>query len=192
MYLSGIKGVDLQRSVDTQVALEAAGVVVSDVAADHLYQGLPAGKAPAVVAFPLENAPEALHGTVVDALAYPGHTLSHPGSNQPVMEDPCGVLEAPVAVEEGMGVGICGNGPVQGTVDQDVVVGVPQGESHDPPVTKVQDGAQVELPHKRSHIIAEFRHISEPFLVGPVRVEVPVQQVLLYRLLPYFRAVVSL
>ena len=116
---------DLQRSADTQSALEAAGVVVSDVAADHLYQGLPAGKAPAVVAFPLENAPEALHGTVVDALAYPGHTLSHPGSNQPVMEDPCGVLEAPVAVEEGMGVGICGNGPVQGIVDQGGVVGVP-------------------------------------------------------------------
>ena len=70
MYLSGIKGVDLQRSADTQAALEAAGVVVSDVAADHLYQGLPAGKAPAVVTFPLEDAPEALHGPVVNALAY--------------------------------------------------------------------------------------------------------------------------
>ena len=176
--LGGKEGVDLQRGADTQTALKAGGIVVGDISSDHVRQGLPAGEPPAIVAFPLEDAPETLHGAVVDAFAHPGHTLSHPGGSQLVMEDLCGVLEPPVAVEEGMGAGVFGNGPVQGIVNQGSVVGIPEGESHDPPVTQVQDGAQVEFPHRGTRMVVEFCHISEPFLVGPVRMEVPVQQVL--------------
>ena len=69
----------LQRREDTKISLHPAGVVIADEALNHLGQLMLAGKAPALVAFPLQNAPEALHGAVVDAFANTGHTLGHPG-----------------------------------------------------------------------------------------------------------------
>ena len=82
------------------------------------------------------------------------------------MENPCGVLELPAAAEEGMGAGICGNGLGQGIVEQDGVVDIPQGESHDPPVTHVQNCARVEFPHRGARIVAELRHIVSHFSLG--------------------------
>ena len=59
---------DFHRGPHTQAALEAVEVVIGDVLLDHLGQLLPAGKPPAIVTLPLEDAPEALHGAVVNAL----------------------------------------------------------------------------------------------------------------------------
>ena len=53
---------DFHRGPHTQAALEAVEVVIGDVLLDHLDQLLPAGEPPAIVALPLEDAPEALHG----------------------------------------------------------------------------------------------------------------------------------
>ena len=61
-------GVDLHGRVDAQPSLETGEIVVSDILPDHLAQLLPAGEAPAIVSLPLENAPEALHGSVVNTL----------------------------------------------------------------------------------------------------------------------------
>lgn len=44
-------------------------LVVENATLNHLHQLRPAGKAFAAIAFPLENASEALHGAVIDALA---------------------------------------------------------------------------------------------------------------------------
>ena len=177
LYLGSIECTGLERSADTQATLEAAGVVVGDISSDHVRQSLPASKPPAIVALPLADAPDPLHEAVVNALAHPGHALGHPGGGQLVMENLCGVLESPVAVEQGMGVGVYGNGLIQGIVGQGGVVGVPQGKRHDPPVAQVQDSAQIELPHRGARIVAELCHICEPLLIEAVRMEVRVQQV---------------
>ena len=66
---------DFHRGPHTQAALEAVEVVIGDVLLDHLDQLLPAGEPPAIVALPLEDAPEALHGAVVNALSHPGHSV---------------------------------------------------------------------------------------------------------------------
>ena len=72
---------------DTQPTLEAAEVVIDDVTLDHTDQFLPAGEASAVVPFPLEDPPEALHGAVVDAFSHSGHALRNAGCGQLVVED---------------------------------------------------------------------------------------------------------
>ena len=47
--------------MDTKAALEAGEIVVNDILLDHPAQLLPAGEFSAVIPFPFENAPEALH-----------------------------------------------------------------------------------------------------------------------------------
>ena len=62
---------------NTQIALYPAVVVVSDVILNHGNKLLAAGEASAVVPLTLEDAPEAFHRPVVNALAHSGHTLRH-------------------------------------------------------------------------------------------------------------------
>ena len=58
------------------------------------------------------------------------------------------------------------------------VVGIPDDEGDDPPVTQIQDGAQVEFTHGGTHLVVELRHIGEPLLVGAVGVKLAVQHIL--------------
>ena len=80
---------------DTQPTLEAAEIVIDDVILDHTDQFLPAGEASAVVPFPLEDPPEALHGAVVDAFSHSGHALRSAGCGQLVVEDLSGIAPGP-------------------------------------------------------------------------------------------------
>ena len=84
---------------DAEVTLQAFGVVVEDVLLNHLYERFPVSKAPAVVAFALEDAPKALHRTVVNTLGYTGHALCHSGFLQFCMEGAVGILKSSVAME---------------------------------------------------------------------------------------------
>ena len=105
------------RSQDAEGSLEPPGIVIADIALDHPDQIPLAGKTPAIVAFPLQNAPEALHGTVVDAFADAGHTLGHPGLLELVVEGSAGVLEPSIAMKERMGTGVCFHSLVKGFVN---------------------------------------------------------------------------
>lgn len=169
---------DLHRGPHTQAALEAVEVVIGDVLLDHLDQLLPAGEPPAIVALPLEDAPEALHGAVVNALSHPGHTLCNASCSQLVMEDLSGIGAAPVAVEQRAGSGIALQCLSQSAMDQGSVVGVPDDKGNDAPVTQIQDGAQVELAHVGARIVVKLRHIGEPLFVGAVGVKLAVQHIL--------------
>lgn len=65
-----------------------------------------AGKPSAVIAFPLQNAPEALHRAVINAMRHAGHTLRHFRLHELVVESAVGVLESSVTMEQGMHVRI--------------------------------------------------------------------------------------
>ena len=65
---------------NAQIALYPAVVVVSDVILNHGNKLLAAGEASAVVPLTLEDAPEAFHRPVVNALAHSGH-ISMIGEN---------------------------------------------------------------------------------------------------------------
>ena len=49
-----------QGSQNAQIALNASGVVIADILLHHLNKDAFAGEASAVIAFPLQNAPETL------------------------------------------------------------------------------------------------------------------------------------
>ena len=169
---------DLHRSPHTQDALETAEVIIGDVLLDHLGQLLPAGKPPAIVTLPLEDAPKALHRPIVNALSHLGHALCNASRSQLVMEDLGSIGAAPVAVEQRVGAGIGLQCLIQSAMDQGSVVGVPDDKGDDPSVTQIQDGAQVELAHGISRIVVKLRHIGEPLFVGAVGVKLAVQYIL--------------
>lgn len=81
------------------MALNTAGIVVTDIAFDHPDELQLTGKTPAIVTLPLEYAPEALHRTVVDAVCHTGHTLRHPCFLELMVKGSASVLEASVAME---------------------------------------------------------------------------------------------
>ena len=170
-------GVDLHGRMNPQPPLEAREIVVSNILPDHTAQLFPAGEPPAIVTLPLQDTPEALHGSIVNTLAYPRHTLGHPSRSQLVMEHPGGVLEPPVTVEQGMSVRVGREGLIQRLIDQRAVIGVPEDKGDDPPVAQVQYGAEVKFMDRWPHIIFELCHISQPLFIGLFCAKLTVQHV---------------
>ena len=168
---------DFHGCLNTQSALESAEIVISDVILNHLDQLFPAGEAPAIVSLPLQDPPEALHGAVIYALSNPGHALGDTGRSQLIMENLRGIGAAPVAVEKRVDAGIGAQSLIQRAVHQSRVIGIPDSIGDDSPVAQVQDGAQIELAHRGSHIVVKLRHIGEPLLVGAVRIKPAVEYV---------------
>ena len=60
---------------------------------------------------------------------------------------------------------------------QSAVVGVPEDKGDNPPVTEVQDGAEVELTDRCADIIFELRHVCQPLFVRLFRVKLTVQYI---------------
>ena len=161
-------GVDLHGRMNPQPPLEAREIVVSNILPDHTAQLFPAGEPPAIVTLPLQDTPEALHGPVVNTLAYPRHTLGHPSRSQLVVEHSGRVLKAPVAVEQRMRVRVGGKGAIQGFMHQGAVVGVPENKGNDPSVAQIPNGAEVKFMDGWPHIIFELCHIGQPLFIGLV------------------------
>ena len=112
----------LHRRQYAQVALYSPGIVITDVLFDHLDKFLLAGKTPAVIAFPLQDAPESLHWPIVYAVGHTGHTLSHSSLYEFVMEGSACVLEASITVEQGMGIRVRLNSFVKGFVNKGIII----------------------------------------------------------------------
>ena len=83
---------------DAQIALDAPRVIIANILLDHLNKLVLAGEAPAIIAFPLQDPPEALHRAVVNAMRHAGHTLRHACLHKLVVEDSVGVLENPLSL----------------------------------------------------------------------------------------------
>ena len=76
---------------DTQIALDTSRVVIANILLDHLDKLVLAGEPSAVIAFPFQNAPEALHRAVINTMRYAGHTLRHSRPHELVVESAVGV-----------------------------------------------------------------------------------------------------
>ena len=149
-----------------------------DVALNHVNQLLLAHEPPTVVALALQNAPEALHRSIVDAVRHAGHTLRHTCLFKLVVEDPVSILVASVAVEQRMRVGIGFQGLVEGFEHQRIVVTLTDNVGDDAPIIQIQDGAEVEFAYLNAFVPLELCDIGEPLLVGLVRIELAVEYVL--------------
>ena len=84
---------------DTELALYSASVVIADVILNHIDQSFLAVEPLTVVAFPLEDTPEALHGAIVNAMRNTGHTLRHTRFLNLVVKSSVHILESPVTME---------------------------------------------------------------------------------------------
>ena len=161
-----------------EITLHTTRVVVVDIVCDHLDELLFTGKAPAVITFPFQNAPEALHRSIVNTMRYARHALCHTGLLQLVVKSPVGILEASVTVEQRVGIRIRLDSLVKGLVDKRIVISLAEHIGHDAPVTEVQDSAQIELVYSDPLVPFELSHIGQPFLVGLFCVELTVQKIL--------------
>ena len=70
-----------------------------DIVLNRLNKLAFAGEPFAVIAFPFQNAPKALHRTVINAMCYTRHTLRHSSLRELVVESAVGILKASVAME---------------------------------------------------------------------------------------------
>ena len=95
------------RRQHTQITLNTSRVVIANILLDHLNKLVLAGEPSAVIAFPFQDAPEALHRAVVNAMRHTGHTLRHPRLHKLVVEGTVGVLKPSVAVKQRVSVWIC-------------------------------------------------------------------------------------
>lgn len=84
---------------DTELALYSASVVIADEILSHIDQSFLALEPLTVVAFPLEDTPEALHGAIVNAMCNTGHTLRHTRFLNLVVKGSVRILESPVTME---------------------------------------------------------------------------------------------
>ena len=94
------------RRQDAQIALDTSRVVIANILLDHLNKLVLADEPSAVIAFPFQDAPEALHRAVINAMRHAGHTLRHPSLHKLVVEGTVGVLEPSVTMEQRMRVRI--------------------------------------------------------------------------------------
>ena len=84
---------------DTELALYSARVVIADEILNHIDQSFLAVEPLTVVAFPLEDTPEALHGAIVNAMCNTGHTLRHTRFLNLVVKGSVRILQSPVTME---------------------------------------------------------------------------------------------
>ena len=165
------------RRQHAQFTLHPSGVVIMDIGLNHLHKLPLAGKPSAVIAFPLQDAPEALHRAVIDAMRHAGHALRHACLHELVVESAVGVLESSVTMEQGMRVRIGFHSLIKGLENQRIVIAFAEHIGHDAPVAKVEDGAQIELLYLHTLKPLEFGHIGEPLLIGLCGIKLPVQKV---------------
>ena len=87
------------RRKNAKITLNPTSVIVMDILGDHLDELLFTGKTPAIISLSFQNAPEALHRAIVNAVGHAGHALCHTGLQQLVVKGPAGILEPSVTVE---------------------------------------------------------------------------------------------
>ena len=165
------------RGQHAQITLHPSGVVIMDLGLNHLDKFMFAGKPSAVIAFPLQDAPEALHRAVIDAMRHAGHALRHARLHELVVESAVGVLESSVTMEQGMRVRIGFHSLIKGLENQRIVIAFAEHIGHDAPVAKVEDGAQIEFLYLHTLEPLEFGHIGEPLLIGLCGIKLPIQKV---------------
>ena len=90
---------ELHRCHDRKTSLKAVVVVEINVVRNHLHELGSVSKPVAIVAFSFQDAPEAFHRAVVNAVGHARHTLFHTRRSQFLVKNSACILEAPVAVE---------------------------------------------------------------------------------------------
>ena len=137
-----------------------------------------AGESLTVIAFSFQDAPEALHRAIIDAMGHTGHTLCHSGFFKLVMKHPVCILETSVAVEQRVRIWVGLDCFLQGLIYQRIVVVVTDNVGNDAAVIEVKNGAEINLVYLCALIPLKFCYIGEPLFIRFVRIELTIEQIL--------------
>ena len=163
---------------DSELPLRSVVGVVRYVRLYRVDEFLPRSEFPAVVHLALQDAPETFHRPVVCAVRNARHALRHARLHELVVEVLVRVLEAAIAVEQGMRVRMSFHGLVKGLEDQRVVVPVANHVGHRHAVAEIEDEAQIDLLRRSvCRMVLELRHVRDPFLVASVSVKITAEYV---------------
>jgi hypothetical protein len=80
-------------------------------------------------------------------------------------------------VTQGVCVRICGNRCPECVEYQRIVIGIPNHIADNPSVIQIQDSTEIDFLDLNANIVLEFSNICEPFLVGFICFEFPIQQI---------------
>ena len=150
------------RSKYTKVPLEPFGVVVLNEILNHSNQAGPDSKALPVIPFPLQDAPETLHRSVINALGDSGHTLGHAGFGQHMVECAISILESSVTVAQRVSIRVCSDCFPECVKHQWIVIGIPDHIADNSSVIQIQDGTEIYLLYLNANIVLEFSNIGQP------------------------------
>ena len=165
------------RSEYAKVPLEPFGIVVLNKILNHSNQAGPVGEAFSVIPLSFQDAPESFHWSVINAFGNSGHALGHTGFGQHTVEYAVGVLKSSVTVAQRVCIGICFNRCPKCIKYQWIVVGIPNHVADNPSVIQIQDSTEIDFLDLNANIVLEFSNICEPFLVGFICFEFPIQQI---------------
>ena len=104
-------------------------------------------------------------------------TLYHARLLQLVVEGAVSVLEAAVAVKQGVCIRIGGNGAVKSFKYQRVIVAVAYHKGYNTPVVQIQNGAQINLVDSYPFVPLELGNIGEPFRVWLWCMKISIQHI---------------
>ena len=166
------------RRQNAEVPLDSVCIVVVDVVFNHLYESFPVCESLPVVAFPLQNSPEALHRAVINAFGYAGHALLHSGFFKHGVKDSIRILVSPVTVKQRMSFRVCCNSSSEGLVDQRIIIMITDYEGYNTPVKQIKNGTEVHLMDDRSIIPFKLRNVRQPLFIGSVCLKFSIQLVL--------------
>ena len=138
-------------------------VVIIYICCYHFNERFFTGIFHSIISLTFQYSPKALHWPIVQAFAYPRHTLCHFSSLYLLMKIRACVLKATIAVEKRMGIGVRFYCLLKGLKDQFVVVAVSYLIRDYPSIIKIQNGAQIQFLLLSLYVILEFRNICQPF-----------------------------
>ena len=165
----------LGRRHQMKIPLDSPGVIVVDILLDSSDQVLLGGKSPSIVLLALQDSPEALHWSVINAVSNPGHAVFHVVLLQLRAELSARILESPVTMKQWMSVRLQFHSGIKGVHDQRIVIMVSDHVGYNSAVIEIQDGTQIYLVNLDPDVILELRHIGEPFFVWCVSMKIPVK-----------------
>ena len=89
----------------------------------------------------------------------------------------CRILKSSVAVEQRVCIRIVRYCFVKSLVDQSSIIGVSYDRRNNPAVAQIKNSTEIDLVYYWTNILLELGHICQPFLIGPVRMTVTVENV---------------
>ena len=165
----------LGRRHQMKIPLDPPGVIVVDILLNSSDQVLLGGKSPPIVLLALQDAPEAFHGPIINAVGNSGHALLHVVFLQLRAELSARILESPVTMKQWMRARLQRYRGIKSVHDQRIVIAVSDYVGYNPAVIEIQDGTQVYLVNFNPDVILKFCHIGEPFFVWCVSMKIPVK-----------------